>query len=794
MIKIDQLRKVYNKGKRNQVDALKGVSLELGETGLCAIYGKSGSGKTTLMNMIGGLDSFDGGTITADEQAYTHVVDDRYRIENIGYIFQNYLLDENINVYENVARSLRTIGVKDEEKIFRRVMTALHNVDMQKYYLRNVNTLSGGQQQRVAIARAMAKGSKIILADEPTGNLDEQNTAVVMDILKAMSQNCLVILVTHEHNLIERYADRVIQIADGQVVLQDKQNSFGTEYQDKNLIFLGGKEKGEISLNGITIETYGNVGSVRLRLVEEKGKYYLAAQEDLPLRWVDDTSEVKFVETDRKTYMSAEKEKTAVSLQVLDRITPEKSGKVFGFRESFKEGMRNVAGRKRKRNRLLSFLIMAFSVTLICMIATMGSGWNNYYNPNIGWNPDKVIIDVENDREMKQVLAISDYGTFDSCPVAGWYDDGLDFYFESGGFESVGSFQQNVICSNYAKTSIPNKKFVYGQESSDPKDIYLSTALADRLVEEMRQTTSIANLTYEDLIHSNISYDNSAGIEDVSREQVRVAGIVQWDRECIFVDDALRMEDFYRKEFSVLCAETYGLEVEPGFVGISRAYAENNDRYQEGNMITIGSKKYQVKLLDNAPTRMYYLCKTDIEQLSFDDIEVSIILFSESPEELSAYLRQTFPGRDVQSYASQLKIYQENASDTMVTYGITAFVIGALLFAGMYLLVYSTMVTRIKEIGIYRATGVSKSNISLKFFYESLALVLLSVVIAFLLIGLPIMIVSQFGISGMPVYLTWWMFLLSFVGIVGLMMLACMLPVWMFLSKTPIEILSRYDL
>lgn len=801
MIKIDQLRKIYNKGKRNQVDALKGVSLELGETGLCAIYGKSGSGKTTLMNMIGGLDSFDGGTITADEHQYAHAVDDKYRIENIGYIFQNYLLDEKVNVYENVARSLRTIGVKDEEKIFRRVMTALRNVDMQKYYLRNVNTLSGGQQQRVAIARAMAKGSKIILADEPTGNLDEQNTAVVMDILKAMSQNCLVILVTHEHNLIERYADRVIKIVDGEVVMQDKQSGTSAEYQDKNLIFLGGKEKGEISLNGITVETYGNVGSVRLRLVEEKGKYYLAAQEDIPLRWVDETSEVKFIETDRKTYLAAEKEKTALSLQVLDRITPEKSGKVFGFRESFKEGMRNVAGRKRKRNRLLSFLIMAFSVTLICMIATIGSGWNLYQKAGDNWDPYKVAVSFHDSDELHEMMELAEqkqYGIFDASTTQ-IYDYDLEngdkrFSFTSGGFESVGSFNEKFLCATYSKTAISDLKFVCGGPSDARSDIYVSKPLAEKLLAQMRQSMLIDNLTYQDLMLNEVSY--SLYYDEV--ESLRIAGVVEWDRPCLMIDDMIRQEESYYQMFGVKRAEKYGLHPAPDEVWIPEQYAAGNNDYKEGAKLEIGQKFFTIRLFDREDLSGKYLSDEAIATLKFDLSYAAdyfnVIFQTTTPDALAEYLDTAFPNSRILTKETQIARSQQTENETMLTYGVTALAIGGFMFLGMYLLVYSTMVSRIKEIGIYRATGVSKSNICLKFFYESLALVLFSVAIGFLLIGLPIMIVSQFGISGMPVYLTWWMFLLSFVGIVGLMMLACMLPVWMFLSKTPIEILSRYDL
>ena len=193
-VRITNAHKYYNKGKSNQLHVMDNVSLELPEQGLVAIFGRSGCGKTTLLNTVGGLDKIASGSIELFGQNIKTDTD-TLRNKYVGYIFQNYNLSLTDTVFENVAAALRLCGLTDETDISERVMAALRNVDMDKYRDRTPDTLSGGQQQRVAIARAIVKCPAIILADEPTGNLDEANTVLVMDILKELSKTRLVLLV-----------------------------------------------------------------------------------------------------------------------------------------------------------------------------------------------------------------------------------------------------------------------------------------------------------------------------------------------------------------------------------------------------------------------------------------------------------------------------------------------------------------------------------------------------------------------------------------------------------------------
>jgi len=178
MIKLEKVNKYFNRHRRNQIHIINNTSLELEQKGLVAILGESGSGKTTLLNAIGGLDKVNRGKIYINGNKITrktsHKVD-KIRNLNIGYIFQDYKLIENISVFENIAMSLKMVGLKDKKEIEKRVNYVLEAVKMERYKKRPASMLSGGEKQRVAIARALVKNPSIVIADEPTGNLDSKN-------------------------------------------------------------------------------------------------------------------------------------------------------------------------------------------------------------------------------------------------------------------------------------------------------------------------------------------------------------------------------------------------------------------------------------------------------------------------------------------------------------------------------------------------------------------------------------------------------------------------------------------
>ena len=240
MLEIKNVNKYFNKGKKNQIHVINNTSLEFAKNGLVAILGESGSGKTTLLNAIGGLDKVDSGNIYVNGQKITNISSnkiDEIRNLNIGYIFQDYRLIEDESVFDNISISLKLLGVNEKQEIEEKVDYMLECVNMYKYKYRPVKMLSGGQRQRVAIARAIIKNPNIIIADEPTGNLDSKNSTEIMNILKEISKDKLVILVTHEEELAKIYASRIIEIKDGRIIKDyknQKEESLKYEVEEYN--------------------------------------------------------------------------------------------------------------------------------------------------------------------------------------------------------------------------------------------------------------------------------------------------------------------------------------------------------------------------------------------------------------------------------------------------------------------------------------------------------------------------------------------------------------------------------
>lgn len=225
MIKIENISKTYHTKCRDNIAALKDVSITFEDKGLVFILGKSGCGKTTLLNIIGTLDKPDNGKIVANLSDKTYDVSNlseqsqaEYRNLEIGFVFQHYNLIEEWSVFDNIALVLKQQIGYDKAEIQTRVDEILDYVGLTDLAQRKVFELSGGQMQRVAIARSIIKSPSFILADEPTGNLDSESGTNVFNLLKKISEDRLVIVVSHDSESANEYADRIIKFSDGKIV------------------------------------------------------------------------------------------------------------------------------------------------------------------------------------------------------------------------------------------------------------------------------------------------------------------------------------------------------------------------------------------------------------------------------------------------------------------------------------------------------------------------------------------------------------------------------------------------
>ncbi len=232
MLKLQNIKKDYISGD-SIVHALKGINIEFRKNEFVSILGQSGCGKTTLLNIIGGLDRYTKGDLIINGKSTKQFKDkdwDAYRNYSIGFVFQNYNLIPHQTVLSNVELALTISGVSKKERK-QRAIKALEDVGLKEQINKKPNQLSGGQMQRVAIARALVNNPDIILADEPTGALDTKTSVQIMEILKEISKDKLIIMVTHNPDLAEKYSTRIVKILDGVII--DDSKPFGKEDKEQ---------------------------------------------------------------------------------------------------------------------------------------------------------------------------------------------------------------------------------------------------------------------------------------------------------------------------------------------------------------------------------------------------------------------------------------------------------------------------------------------------------------------------------------------------------------------------------
>ncbi len=237
MLELRNVSKIYRSKKGPDTIALKNVHLQFASKGMVFILRKSGCGKSTLLNILGGLDTPSSGEIFFCQKNVTQFSNqeyDEYRNSAIGFVFQDFNLLEEYNVFENVSLALELHGKKDSNRVY----SLLKKMSIDELVLRKINELSGGQKQRVAIARALVKEPEIILADEPTGNLDYASSQQIFEILKEISQEKLVIVVSHDEESAKRYGERIIKLVDGEVVEDSNPN---IQIENKNFSFESSK-------------------------------------------------------------------------------------------------------------------------------------------------------------------------------------------------------------------------------------------------------------------------------------------------------------------------------------------------------------------------------------------------------------------------------------------------------------------------------------------------------------------------------------------------------------------------
>ena len=364
MIEVVDLKKKYTPKKGTPVMALNGISIKFPEKGLVFILGKSGCGKSTLLNMIGGMDKVDSGDIIIKGKStkdFTQAELDSYRNTYLGFIFQEYNILNEFTVGANIALALELQGKKATNE---KINEILKMVDLEGFAHRKPMQLSGGQKQRVAIARALVKNPQVILADEPTGALDSKSGIGVFDTLKKLSQDKLVIVVSHDREFAESYGDRVIELKDGQVISDIEKYKEKSEKKNESISIVNNKiiqiEKGyELTQEDVDmINAYLKNNEAFISLDEKSNR------DIKKFARIDDNGDQDcFKETDEKEIVYNNKDK----FKLIKSRLP--------FRDSFKMGASSL---KAKPFRLIVAIFLAVVAFTLFGLADTISSYNKY--------------------------------------------------------------------------------------------------------------------------------------------------------------------------------------------------------------------------------------------------------------------------------------------------------------------------------------------------------------------------------------------------------------------------------
>lgn len=749
MIKIDNVNKYFNRRKRNQIHIINNTSLEFGDKGLVAILGQSGSGKTTLLNVIGGLDKVDSGEIYINNKKITRrraSTVDKIRNLNIGYIFQDYKLIDNMSVFDNIAISLRMIGIKNKEEIEKRVNYVLNAVNMYRYRNRPAQMLSGGEKQRVAIARAIVKNPSIVIADEPTGNLDSKNSLEIMNIIKAISKEKLVILVTHEVDLANLYATRIIEIQDGKIT---------KDYENKS------KNIDNTKNNKINSSMYSN---------DEKYEYNLE----------------KIMDNKYKICYSS----------------------IYGIIKSIKVGFNRILNYTvLKKLLLLGFLASAmFIVYSISNIAGIIDIRESDY---ITIDKNYLQVDAAN-------VNVEDYLKYENLEDVDYIIPGdtkanfrvkMDKLYQLSTYES---FELSGSLVDIGK--INENSIVIGRMPQNEYEIVLDKkVINDMFYSEIAQIRFMGIKTEEDLLNQIITIDGM--------KEFTIVGFVDNSSASIYVSKTLFINilnnmsqssldsGIYmnRNEESAMEIKDYNLYLDD--ITITDGRLPEND-YE---VIVNKSNSEEMELNKSIKTEIngnqltvvgYYESKTNKQNLLVNNntVKYNVIsnnygftIYPKDKDKVLNKFKYDYQLNIIDKYETDKQDYINKKYDEIKNAVIFAGIILIISLVEIYLMMRSSFLSRIKEIGILRAIGIKKIDIYRMFLGEIISITTVASIPG---IALMAYILSQ--LSKIPIVDRMFIINLETVGlsiatvyifnvIVGL------LPLYRVIRNRPAKILARHD-
>jgi ABC-type lipoprotein export system ATPase subunit len=752
MIKLEKVNKYFYRHKKNQIHVINNTSVELKEKGLVSLLGPSGCGKTTLLNVIGGLDKINKGRIYVNGKKISKrpsFIVDRIRNSNIGYIFQDYNLVETMTVFDNVALALRINGIKNKKEIKARVDYVLEKVGMYKHRNRPVTALSGGERQRVGIARAIVKNPKIVIADEPTGNLDSKNTIEVMNIIKTISKNRLVILVTHERELAEFYSDRILEIEDGKIIKDRKnENDDALDYRLNNTIYLKDFDvQKKIGNDDVAISYYGDKhDKIDIKLVVKNGNIYIQSNKNNKIEVIDEDSGIELVNDHYKKITYDDNYEFDLE-SVSNPKYKTRYSSIFNPITSIINGLKKV----RDYTLLKKVLLIGFFLSGAFIMYSISSmfGINqidetkfikynkNYLTVVLKKIKPETLETFEKDENVNYAL-ISNSVVSLSMPYDDYYQSSYLSESITGSLSSINMItKEDIIDGNYPEkeNEIVIDQMVYDKLdetgtcrligiSDSSKMIGRKLLLGNKkeyIIVGIVDLKSPSIYTFESEFVNIIYLSSSADEQGFTKSSTDANELQLVDYKMFAGDYWLRKgrhpENDYEVVIDYALKDTYKLNKTIDF--------KVNDR----KLTVVGyysSNTVSDKFFVNTNTIKYQLL-SDKENLS--------IYVKDKDAAIEKY-KEEYNIQDSYDYSKKeyLKEKEKTVKSTMKASAI--FLIISLV--EIYLMIRSSFLSRIKEIGILRAIGASKKNIASIFNAETFIIGFLSgligVVVSFMLL------------------------------------------------------------
>lgn len=805
MIEIRNLHKYFNKNRSNQIHVINNTSIQFPEKGLVAITGPSGCGKTTLLNVIAGLDNFHSGEIIYEGESvkkYKSSKVDYIRNEKIGFIFQNYHLLPDQSVYDNIKTSLNIAGLYDKEELDKRINYSLDKVGMYNYRKRNVLALSGGQQQRVGIARAIAKNPDVIFADEPTGNLDSNNTFEVMSLIKNISRNKLVILVTHERHLVDLFADRIIELKDG-IVTNDYQNFKNTSYQHKDDRFIYLKDLNKEDLETKFIDYYyekENNKHFDFKVVEMNDTIYIQTNSDKKIQFIDHESEISLVDDHKKEFKTEEME--ALDFDKFKAIEHHHHKSLFRWRDTLFTGLKKLFTRRKIGRKILVFAYFVISAVVAFQLASLGNIIR--INEYEFLSAPKSYVSIEKSNK----LSTSDYEEIMEIEGIGspilysdqYYSQYVNFYQQS--FYQT-SLNVNLSVWPIKASWVDSDDLLVGKLPSNINEVAISSFTADMILSNYR-VTQMGYEDVEDLLDFSVLGNVYGG---GNRLAFKVVGVIDASETLIVYPDKYYGLSHDSASFvSIVEAYEDSINISEGRMPATdtEILAYKSAYYSINQQVTLGSGLYKIVGLyeldndSNLNSATFLLTEKAAELVAVQNSNIyregGYKFHADDKEAVLKALEDLgYEAYDIYEHDREIYLEDRNFNISASVSSMIAIFIGIILF--IYFLMRTSMINRVKEIGIYRAIGATKKDVYKIFVSEILVYTSLLSATGYLIAAYVLTTIENSIGSYYPVfYLPFWLLMLGLAGIYLVNLVFGLLPIYNLMRKSPAEILAKYDI